>query len=305
MQREELRLDRRRLEPAGQQRQRQTGQLPVGQRQHRRIALVARAHRQRGDEQRDPAVGQVERGDRAAAHPRNQPLEQPETAAGLVEALADRAFGRGGVLVARRILVADPGAHHDQRGVEQVSGQFAQRQLAAPLRLAEARLRRKQAHRGRRGVGVARRDQRLHQRRQHRIEPEPRRKPLGQRRLQRQRVGMAEHDRVRRESAGERVAGLFGDGATLGVARRGLDRDDQLERDVAQLRAHRRDDPVAEQRMILVAEQVAQDWLGVCHGRVGDRQFVGEQRQDCRIVGQREGRFDHAMRHIRLRLRRR
>src|SRR5690606_15804434 len=140
---EKMFLDGLLLETSRAQPERKTCELPVGERQHRQLALLTRGQRQRGCEQRQARMvdRQGPRGFWAQGH--DEARQQAQSAGALFIALPQALLDLCDLLV--RSTAA--GTKHDQSGVEEIARQFTNRQLHAPLLLHEARLRSQDGYR--------------------------------------------------------------------------------------------------------------------------------------------------------------
>ena len=143
--------------------------------------------------------------------------------------------------------------------MEQVAGQFAERQFHAALGLGKARLRSERGHGGAGEAAVLGSDQFLHQRRQHRVEAILALEPFGQLPFERERMAMGKQRRTAEEMFRQGFAMAIGKRLTSTLpARFGL-RTQNLPGEVVTHAADARDQLVAEQRMIRCSEQMRED----------------------------------------------
>ncbi|MEZ5684351.1 MAG: hypothetical protein R3E03_09345 [Novosphingobium sp.] len=279
MERNELLFNRRGFEPGCTQGK--PRELPLISRQHGNIAVLAGTERERGQEDANPGMGNGQRSSRASAHCRDQPRGQTQAAAAFIIAAANFGFCRGNLRLTLRVMIGKTAQRH-QRGMQQIAGKFGQRQLHPPLGLGKPRLRRKQRHRRRRDTGLARGNQRLEQRREHRIESQTRLEPLGQLPFQRERVDVVEKTGMSHK-AFDQYGNIIGIVLTIVAVTRSIGAGiEQLPGEIGHRAPDPGDDLVTEHRVLVVGKQVTQDRRDCADQGIAVRQFVAQGRLDLR-----------------------
>jgi hypothetical protein len=197
---------------------------------------------------------------------------------------------------------ARTGAQGQQRHMQQVAGQLAERQRHAAVMLDEPRLRREHRHR-RAGDGVvARRDELLQKRAKHRIDVDTRLQLKREARFDDQGMDMTQQARLVRQRVRQAVLALGDERGAVGHSRRfGLGAE-QLPGDVGQHSASPRHDLVAEQRLVFVGQQMTQDRGGGRQRDVTLRELLAQQRFDRFERRFRQSRHSHRIRFIGTRL---